>query len=437
MGVNNRAKRAAKAKQKAKQHSREQYDSHFHFDRDTAHQFAEAVAPEAVADADLRSLVKLRMEKRDAPSHRNAFARNAARYQQHAIDGLLKHVVGTLFHTGWTPDDIAQIARRRTSAELADYALQAAAASTRTFTPDAVAPAWLAQVDGVDDAPGCRAWADDQELAWDNARDAMIDLLTALASLPSVEPIMPAAGDWKPLVDEAQGVDDRILGKVRGLLAKAESTEFDEEAEALTAKAQDLMRTYSIEHALLTEQQEGNRERPEVRRIWIDAPYVDQKASLIDQVGSSNRCRCVFSRELGFITVIGFAADLDTVALLSTSLLFQASRAMRTEGTRRYRDGGSRTRSFRQSFLLAYAMRIGERLREASSETESRIDVEHNGKLLPVLASRDDDVADYTEQIFPSVVARSVHGSDLEGYGAGRSAADKAHIEIRDAIAES
>ena len=32
--------------------------------------------------------------------------------------------------------------------------------------------------------------------------------------------------------------DDRVLRRIRGLLAKAESTEFPDEAESLTAKAQ-------------------------------------------------------------------------------------------------------------------------------------------------------------------------------------------------------
>ena len=35
--------------------------------------------------------------------------------------------------------------------------------------------------------------------------------------------------------------DEKVLGRVRALLAKAESTTFPEEAEALTAKAQELM----------------------------------------------------------------------------------------------------------------------------------------------------------------------------------------------------
>ena len=60
--------------------------------------------------------------------------------------------------------------------------------------------------------------------------------------------------------------------------------------------------------------------------------------------------------------MIGFSADLDAVELLFTSLLVQASAALQRAGGKRDAAGRSRTRSFRQSFLVAYAVRIGERL---------------------------------------------------------------------------
>lgn len=433
MGVNNRAKRAAKAKQRSKQRAREQHSDQSHFSGDKPW---DAVDPVAEAIADLESLIRVRIDQREAPSHLAGFLRNSARHQQQAIDALLDDMLVNLFAGGWSPDDLYETTRRRASVALADYALRVVATLTRSYAPDRVAPAWLARLDGIPDSSGCRSWAQEQQIIWDDARAAMLDLLTSMGSLPGIQPIMPAPGSWKPVDSGARSVDDRILSKVRGLLAKAESTDFDEEAEALTAKAQDLMKTYAIEQALVTEEAGEKRERPELRRVWIEAPYVEPKATLIHTVAASNRCRCVYDATLSFVTVIGFAADLDTVELLSTSLLFQASRSMRAEGTRRYRDGGSRTRSFRQSFLLAYAIRIGERLREAAAETESRVNTAHDGRLLPVLAARDNDVTDYAQDIFPNLTHKSINIPDHEGYGAGRVAADKAHIEVRDAIEE-
>ena len=160
-----------------------------------------------------------------------------------------------------------------------------------------------------------------------------------------------------------------MLSRIRALLAKAESTEFAQEAEALSGRAQELMAKYSIDHALLAAET-GRAETPGGRRIAVDNPYEAPKATLLQIVAEANRCRVVWSRELGLVTVIGFPADLDAVELLFTSLLVQANTAMLRTGGKRDGSGRSRTRAFRQSFLLAYAVRIGERLSEAADHAE-------------------------------------------------------------------
>src|ERR1035437_9378523 len=78
----------------------------------------------------------------------------------------------------------------------------------------------------------------------------------AAAARPSA-----AAGPERP-------ADERILGKIRALLAKAESTEFTEEAEALSARAQELMAKYSIDHALLAAEA-GRKDEPASRRLPV------------------------------------------------------------------------------------------------------------------------------------------------------------------------
>lgn len=71
-------------------------------------------------------------------------------------------------------------------------------------------------------------------------------------------------------------------------------------------------------------------------------------------------------------TVVGFLADLDAIELLFTSLLVQASAAMLRAGAKRDAHGRSRTGAFRQSFLIAYATHIGERLSQATEHTEQQ-----------------------------------------------------------------
>jgi hypothetical protein len=232
-----------------------------------------------------------------------------------------------------------------------------------------------------------------------------------------------------------------MLGRIRALLAKAESTEFAEEAEALTAKAQQLMAQHSISEALITVDT-GRQDTPGACRIGVDNPYEQTKAVLLDTVAVANRCRTVWSRDLGFSTVIGFDADLDAVELLYTSLLVQAQAALSRAGSRRHADGSSRTRSFRQSFLLAYARRIGERLTAATERATSDavagtapLDeaagaaAKPEPGLLPVLAAREDTVNDTTEQMFPELTTtRSVRANDGEGWAQGTAAADRATL---------
>ena len=245
--------------------------------------------------------------------------------------------------------------------------------------------------------------------------------------------------------------DERMLSRIRALLAKAESTEFAEEAEALSGRAQELMAKYSIDHALLAAET-GQAEEPGGRRIAVDNPYEAPKATLLQIVAQANRCRVVWSRELGLVTVIGFPADLDAVELLFTSLLVQADTAMLRTGGKRDGSGRSRTRAFRQSFLLAYAIRIGERLAEAADHAEQEAVAEQRAAgagggtagdgtadgvaarkgadLVPFLAARHRAVDDAVDEMFGSTLtrSRSVRATDAEGWNSGRAAADLASL---------
>jgi len=216
------------------------------------------------------------------------------------------------------------------------------------------------------------------------------------------------------------------LAQVRALLAKAESTDYDEEAEALTAKAQELISRYALDRLVAQGTSTGTTGAgPCARRIWIDPPYARPKASLVHEVASANRCRAASADQLGFSVVVGAEADLDAVELLVTSLLVQADTAMLREGRRVHRSGRSRTRSFRRSFLMAYAFRIGERLREVT-ETVSTDDGDDH---LPVLRDHETRVAEAFDAMVPHTVGRSSTISDGEGWAAGEVAADLALLD--------
>lgn len=106
---------------------------------------------------------------------------------------------------------------------------------------------------------------------------------------------------------------------------------------------------------------------------------------------------------------------------------------MLSAGRRRGGNSRTRTRSFRQSFLVAYAQRVGERLDSASASVTA--EVKQDGRLLPVLAANSRAADELVNRRFPLTTPRAVSASDLAGWGAGRAAADMAVLDTRDAIA--
>jgi hypothetical protein len=268
------------------------------------------------------------------------------------------------------------------------------------------------------------------------ALTTVIEVLAILLALPALPRIVPPPGTGVA-APPRRGVDQKMLSRVRALLAKAESTTFPEEAEALSAKAQELMSRYSLERIVVesTIGADGvaDPHPAAARRLWLDNPYVAAKAMLVGAVAEANRCRTVLSEKLGFTTVLGDEVDLEIVELLSTSLLVQATRAMVSAGSQLTRSGRSRTRSYRQSFLLAYATRIGERLSIARDVSTAA--VADAAQLLPVLAARELMVDQLFESMFPQPVSRSFSVGNAAGWHAGRAAADLAVLDTRRAVA--
>lgn len=147
----------------------------------------------------------------------------------------------------------------------------------------------------------------------------------------------------------------------------------------------------------------------------------------MDVVAKANRCKTVFFVKLGFVALVGDPLDLDITELLATSLLVQATHAMVAQGRHVTSAGTSQTRSFRRSFLVAYAIRIGERLEEAAERAH---ELKEDPRLLPVLADRSRVVEDTFHEMFTNLVSRSTVVTKDHGWHAGRHAADHANLTI-------
>ena len=369
-------------------------------------------------------------------------SRELVSYLRVSVTGAWRH--------GWQPAELVRHVGREKGDAHARMATDMIADEIRGYAAATVDDRWRAQLSalrtevwwGNDDAYLSR-WRD---RTWDTAQDTVttaLELLLLLGHLPVLPQLCPLPGTVRPgaaAAGEEQTADKRMLGKIRALLVKAESTEFAEEAEALSSRAQELMAKYSIDHALLAAEA-GRKDEPASRRLPVDNPYEGPKAQLLEEVAKANRCRAVWYKSLGMSAVIGFPADLDAVELLFTSLLVQANTAMVRAGGKRDQYGHSRTRAFRQSFLMSYAVRIGERLTGAAGDAERQVAAEVPGRnLLPVLAARHQAVDDAVDEMFGDGLSshRSGRVSDSEGWYSGRAAADTAALHgHREVTAES
>lgn len=349
---------------------------------------------------------------------------------------------------GWQPAEVTRQVSRLLGARHARLAGDAIAGEMRGYAAATIDDRFAEQLPGI----AAQAWwgtDDSRYLERRRVRErlGMAEMIAcalqttfALASLPEIGLLCPPPGAARRGAQRAEAgpqrkSDQRVLDRVRALLAKAESTEFPEEAEALTARAQELMARHSIDEALLAASAPGRAGTGQASglRLFIESPYEAAKAVLLDVIASANRCRAVWHKELGLATVLGFPGDLQAVELMFTSLLVQATTALVAAGSRQDAWGRSRTRSFRQSFLAAYAQRIGERLAEAAGAAERQATAETPGaNLLPVLAARNRAVDDAVDAMFPRLTQKTMRSpGDREGWITGRAAADLANLHGR------
>lgn len=221
-----------------------------------------------------------------------------------------------------------------------------------------------------------------------------------------------------------------LLAKVRALLAKAESTSFEAEADAFTAKAQELMTRYRIDQALLDA--DGQRAAgPVTRPVRTENPYADVKAVLLSKIAQANGCSVVWSKFEGVATVFGFFDELEAVEALFTSLLVQAVGALQREGSKQDGLGRSRTASFRRAFLLAFAVRIGQRLHQAVDDTVAAASAETSAALVPLLERRADASRAASAAAFPVTRPLRTSASDPAGWAAGTRFGDQADLGVR------
>lgn len=237
------------------------------------------------------------------------------------------------------------------------------------------------------------------------------------------------------------------LEKVRALLAKAEATQFPEEAKAFTAKAQELMAKWAIDDAMLAASQ-GKAGNIIEHTIWIDAnEYRSPKIQLLVALCEVNDCKPIMypqqyvdtseGRKRRFkFNVIGHDSDCDTVETLYSSLLLQSTSAFLNPDVQmkmeiECEEAGHRIR-WRNAFMLGFALEIRSLLLEIKRRVKAQAETQYApGCTALVLADRKSLVERKFSELYPKVCKKA--GSNAGQFagsasGMGREAARRADL---------
>jgi hypothetical protein len=221
-----------------------------------------------------------------------------------------------------------------------------------------------------------------------------------------------------------------LLDRVRKLLAKAEAEGVTPaEAEALTAKAAELMARYGIDRALLAATQ-PETDKPADRLIDVDNPWAAVKSHLLTGIAAALRCQCILVPRSGpgtRVHLFGYASDLERADILYTSLLVQMARALASA----VMPPGSRSpRAWRRSWMLGYISAVIIRVRSAedraAKDAEAQAQADGPSTAL-VLADRAVTIRLRAQQAYPRIRTSRVTYTG-SGYGAGYREGQNADI---------
>lgn len=213
---------------------------------------------------------------------------------------------------------------------------------------------------------------------------------------------------------------------VQGLLAKAQSTDHPDEADAFLAKAQRLMADHAIDEAMLAAATPADRAVATSITVMCEAPYATAKAVLLSGIADTNGCKAIRTATGAnqTIVVFGFDTDLAHVHALYTHLSVQATRAVLAEP--------DTTRKFRHAFLIAFASRVNGRLKQARAQAQATYQQQHSSadgqSVALVLADRRRDVDRAVTEQFPQTRTSRATASSLHGMAAGTLAGNRADL---------
>ena len=224
---------------------------------------------------------------------------------------------------------------------------------------------------------------------------------------------------------------DKLLDRVRKLLAKAEAEGVTPpEAQALTAKAAELMARYGIDRALLAAVR-PETDAPGSRLVQLDNPWNRVKAHLLCGLGAAMRCQCILLTTRAGLRVhlFGYDSDIERTDVLYTSVLVQMSHGLATAAV----PDRASPRAWRRSWLLGFGAAVISRVKaaeQAAKAEQAAPDAQSGRSTALVLADRSLVIKAAVQREYPVTrAARTTYSGT--GYGAGYEKGQRADLGTR------
>lgn len=219
----------------------------------------------------------------------------------------------------------------------------------------------------------------------------------------------------------------KLENRVKNLIAKADSTEFEEEAETYRKQAAKLIAKYSIDAARLTDMSAGQRP---IVSVVVDTskPYAKEFQRLVGVIAMALSCSGLDISDGSHSYVYGSQEQVDQVIMYYELIWPQMLVEVYEAAPFSYATGGE-VRSFRRSFAAGFAVRIGQRLEEVmkeviAEEEEEGVTLSNFGSGALVLQTEQERAEailrqDFAGQINNRKQQRNYGHGLTEGYDAG------------------
>lgn len=201
--------------------------------------------------------------------------------------------------------------------------------------------------------------------------------------------------------------DAKVIDRVAKLLAQAEDKGVTpEEADAFAAKAEELMIRHAINAAQIAAHNGTKVDPIERKYIYFSGIFSTADRWMSNRVGEAFGFKVLQGKSgpRHYSVWIGFVSEMEQAEVLVASLLIQSRRALEPQARSWKNYGYSKQELYvaRRSFIEGFGGTVAKRIADTRKRVTDEV-AESDDSLLPVLASREQQVEVAFAQMYPQL----------------------------------